>query len=119
MFEPTSHDSVTLRRIRQVMASGQHPGYDPQLAMKTPEGEYSFLRFESRWMDDFLAILQKLDFPASEVRATGGGAFKVRNLLPAARVADECALLPAARLPLMPVLSNLQGCPWCTSACSG
>ncbi|CAE7259184.1 PANK2 [Symbiodinium sp. KB8] len=84
--------------------------------MKTPEGEYSFLRFESRWMDDFLAILQKLDFPASEVRATGGGAFKVRNLLPAARVADECALLPAARLPLMPMDALVKGLRFCQQA---
>ena len=79
VFEPSGHTSAVLKRMMARMESGHHPGYDPQLAIRTEEGKYSFLRFESRWMDEFLQVLQSLHFPAADIRATGGGAFKVRK----------------------------------------
>lgn len=54
----------------------QHPGYEPQLQFDADGGRYYFLRFETRWMDDFLVLAQQLGFPPSVVAATGGGAYK-------------------------------------------
>jgi len=77
VFEPNANSSELVHRVAERMKSGRHPGYEGDLAFEADDGVYSFLKFETRWMIDFLDVLKSLDFPPISISATGGGAFKV------------------------------------------
>ena len=77
MFEPNANSSELVHRVAERMKSGQHPGYEGNLTFEADDGVYSFLKFETRWMLNFLEVLKSLDFPPISLSATGGGAFKV------------------------------------------
>lgn len=78
-------DTFVARLLRRMP---RHPGYRPELEIGDGSGgALSFLQFETRWMEDFVTILQDLhssDSPDGDrpslVPATGGGAFKFSAL---------------------------------------
>lgn len=83
LFEPEGHGSPALARLGARMASGLHPGYESRLSFSADGGRYVFLKFETRWMEEFMGVLNDLEFPRDvPLWATGGGAFKVRALRP-------------------------------------
>ncbi len=79
VFEPNANSSELVHRIAERMKSGKHPGYEANLTFEADDGVYSFLKFETRWMVDFLEVLKSLEFPPISLSATGGGAFKVTD----------------------------------------
>jgi len=79
--ERPDDDDFVARVLRRMP---RHPGYRPELELSDGAGgSLSFLQFETRWMADFVNILEGLKPPAAlagsgpaVVPATGGGAFK-------------------------------------------
>jgi len=93
VFEPNANSSELVHRVAERMKSGKHPGYEGNLTFEADDGMYSFLKFETRWMLDFLEVLKSLDFPPISLSATGGGAFKVRPLAAMERALCSCHAL--------------------------